>query len=190
MNSRQLNQPPIKVDGLEKKEFQNTEPSDDGKDYLADSMALRAFRAVLDPRHYPDRTAALAMWQRIVDTDLATARLGVEEQQFIQTVAAKMIGADKLDAKKRPDAVLAASGLYGKHQKEVDTLLERIWSAYDDFESLSTEPSIPTVASKTHTKRNMFLAIFAQHPEIMRKVLTPENLRRHVEEFRDKRRKK
>ena len=157
---------------------------------LPDFITLSALRAVLNHRHHPDRSAALAMWQRIASTDLTAKPLGNYEQEFIQTVARKMIGADQLEAKKRPDAVLAASGLSGKHRPELDSLIERIWSAHDDFESLSPEPKNPKIVSKMHGKRDEFLSIFEPHSEIMSKLQTPENLRKRVEAVRDKRRKK
>lgn len=162
---------------------------DDGG-YYPDPIALRAFFAVLDPRHRPNRSAALAMWQRIVDTDLAMTPLGVDEQEFIQLVAVKIIGADKLDAQSRPDGVLAASGLYGTHREEVDTRIEEILELLDGFEVLPETTQTPSAASKKNSKRNMSLAIFASDPDIMRNLQTMEKLRKRVNKVKDKRRKK
>ena len=175
---------------MKKKEPVRHNSNSDESFYLPELITLRALRAVLNHRHYPDRSAAIAMWQRIANTDLTAKPLGDYEQEFIQTVARKIIDADQLEAKKRPDAVLAASGLSGKHRSELDSLMERVWSAYDDFESLSPEPKNPKTVSKMHGKRDKFLSIFEPHPEIMSKLSTIEKLRKHVEELRDKRRKK
>lgn len=158
--------------------------------HLPDAVALRAFRAVLDPRHHPDRSAALAIWQRIAVTDLAATPLGTDEQQFIQTVAAKMIDADKLDAKKRPDAVLAASGLYGTHRAEVDTHIRKIVDVSDDFEVFPDTTAIPPASSKKYSKRNLSLAIFASDPDLMRKFPDTDKLRKRVNKVKDSSRKK
>jgi len=190
MNRRQLDQPAIKEDGVEKKEFQTLKPFDDGEDYTADPMALRAFRAVLDPRHHPDRSAARAMWQRIADSDLAATPFGFDEQQFIQTVAAKMIGADKLDSKKRPDAVLAASGLSGTHREQMDTRIKEIADVLDDFDVHPAKSTLPTAASKKFSKRNISLAIYASDPDLMRNFSDVEKLRKRVNKVKDNTRKK
>jgi len=190
MNRRQLDQPPIKESSLVKQELQNSEPFGDVEDYVADPIALRAFHAVLDPRHHPDRSAALALWQRIADTDLAATPLGFEEQEFIQTVAAKMIDADKLDAKKRPNAVLAASGLSGTHRAEVDTRIREIVDVSDDFEVLPDTKAIAPALSKKYSKRNLSLAIYASDPDLMRKFPDTDKLRKRVNKVKDSSREK
>ena len=159
-----------------------------------DPIALRAFRAVLDPRHCPDRSAALTMWRRIANTDLATGKFGAEELQFIQTVAEKMIDADKLRAKERPDAVLAASGLYGRRREELDTRIEELMDILDAFEEVPSPegaaPPAPTTIQKKYGKRDQSLAYFAEDPDIRRKVPALEGLRKRVGKVRDSRRKK
>jgi len=190
MKQHKLDQPHIRESSLVKKKTQNSEPFDDGEDYVADPIALRAFSAVLDPRHHPDRSAALAMWERIVDTDLAATPLGFEEQQFIQTVAAKMIGADKLDATKRPNAVLAASGLYGTQSNEVETRIKQIRESFADFEKLAATTQIPTTASKRYSERNQSLAIYASDTELMRNLQDLDMLRKRVNKVKDNSRKK
>lgn len=175
---------------LKKKELPPPEPHVIEDVHLPDDLVLRAFRAVLDPRHHPDRSAALAMWKRIADTDLAATPLGIDEQQFIQTVAVKIIGADKLDSKKRPDAVLAASGLYGTQSNEVDTRIKQIREIFSDFEKLPATTQASSIASKKYSKRNEPLAIYASDTELMRNFQDLEMLRKRVNKVKDSSRKK
>jgi hypothetical protein len=175
---------------MKKTEPQAPEPHVVEEVHLPDAVALRAFRAVLDPRHHPDRSAALAIWKRIAVTDLAATPLGTDEQQFIQTVAAKMIDADKLDAKKRPDAVLAASGLYGTHSNELETRMKQIREIFADFEELPATTQEPTTASKKYSKRNKSLAVYASDIELMRNFQDLDMLRKRVNKVKDNSRKK
>ena len=174
---------------MKKKEIAPCKPAADEDAHWPDSIALRAFRAVLDPRHHPDRSAARAMWQRIADTDLAAAPLGIDEQQFVQTVATQMLCADRADANKRADQVLAASGLAGTHREHVDTRIEEIADVLDDFDMHPAESTLPPTASKKFSKRNMSLAIYASDTDLMRNFSDVEKLRKRVNKVKDKRRK-
>jgi hypothetical protein len=175
---------------MKKKEIQFSEPCTDEEAHLPDSLALRAILAVLEPRKNRDRSAALAMWRRIADTNLAEATFGVDEAQFIQTVASKMISSDKLDAKKRPDAVLAASGLYGTHRKESDTRIKQISEVLKNFEALPATTQIPSAVSKKYSKRNQSLAFFASDTDLMRNFPDVDMLRKSVNKVKDNSRKK
>ncbi len=179
---------------MTKKGCRDSKPSAEKEVGWQDPLALRAFRAVLKPRHRSDRSAALAMWQRIAEIDLATEQLGASELQFIQTVAVEMIGADDRESKERPDAVLVASGLYGKRREEVDTRIEELMDTLDAFEHVSmiqgTVPPAPTAVQKKYSKRNQSIAHFAEDNDLMRKVPDVQALRKRIEKVKDSKRKK
>ena len=127
--------------------------------YADDPTALRALCAVRDPRYYPDRSASLVMWQRIIKTDLSKDHFGKSESEFIKAVAAKMIAADKLESRQRSDRALAASGLSGKHRAEVEIRIEEIMDLLDGFDVLPIAegevPPAPTAVQKKYSKRNL-----------------------------------
>lgn len=173
---------------MKKKQFRHPEQYFDGV-YFPETDALRAIRAVADPRHHPNRTAALAMWRRIASTDLESQKLGLDEQQFVRNVAIQMIDADEATAKQRPDAVLAASGLYGTHRAPVETRIEEIFDALEGFDSFPMDEKAPTVVNKKFSKRDRPLAIFALDQEIKPHLPTIDKVRKRVNKVKDKRRK-
>ena len=169
----------------------NSHPEEEA--YADDPTALRALRAVREPRHYPDRSASLKMWQRISNTDLSKDHFGKSESEFIKAVAAKMIAADKLKSRQRSDRVLDSSGLSGTHRVEVEIWIEEIMDLLDGFEVLpipeGAAPPAPTVVQKKYSKRNLSLTPFVQDDRIKLKVTDLQKLRPLVEKVKDRRRK-
>ncbi len=167
----------------------NSHPEEEA--YADDPTALRALRAVRDPRYYPDRSASLTMWQRILKTELSKDHFGKSESEFIKAVAAKMMAADELKAGQRSDGALAASGLSGKHRRELEIRIEEIMDLTDGFDALPIpEGTPPTAVQKKYSKRNLSLAIFAENDRIEGKVTNLQKLRLLVEKVKDHRRKK